>query len=422
VDVVVLSTPSATPTNVLVTSSDPSVATATSGPIAAGSVTATLTITTGQAGTTTLIIQAGGQTRSVKVVVGGASPFVVPYVFAKPAGLSVLSPPSAGAVISAAGRQSAIALALLASPAGVQAPVTVTSTNPGVATATATAISAGSQTTQVTITTIADGVATIVLRAGSETRVLTVVVGTPAPNMLPLISARSVGVSSIRAPRAGEIFTPTGVVRTVRVVVLGAPAANDTAVTITSSDPSIVSALSPAVVHAGEQTVDVQLTTNNSGTATLTLSVNGQILTLGVAVGVDVAADRISLIAGPPVGVSVVRAGSAGQVIAPEGVVSLPTLRIPLLLSPATAPVQVTVTTGNSSIVTLGGLGSTTVTIAQGEQTIDLPLAIAGTRGAALLFFEFDGQRREMLVIVGEPSNSQLPLVSSPVVGVEVRQ
>jgi hypothetical protein len=422
VDVVVLSTPSATPTNVLVTSSDPSVATATSGPIAAGSLTATLTITTGQAGTTTLIIQAGGQTRSVKVVVGGASPLVVPYLSAKPAGVSVLSPPSAGAVISLAGRQSAIGLALLASPAAAQTPVTVTSSNPAVATATAAAIPAGNQTTQVTVTAIADGVATIVLRAGTETRVLTVVVGTPAPNTIPLISARAVGVSTLRAPRGGELFAPTGTIRTIRVVVLAAPATSDTAVTITSSDPTIVSALSPAIVHAGDRTVDLQLTTNNSGTATLTLSVNGQAVTLDVAVGVDVAAERLPLIAGPPVGISVVRAGSAGQVIAPEGVVSLPTLKIGLLTAPAAAPVQVTVSSRAPSLVSFGSGSSTTATIAQGEQTIDLPLAIAGTRGAALLFFEFDGQRREMLVVVGTPPNSQLPLVTSPVLGVEVRQ
>jgi hypothetical protein len=168
--------------------------------------------------------------------------------------------------------------------------------------------------------------------------------------------------------------------------------------------------------------VDVQLTTNNPGRATLTLSVNGQTLTLDVAVGVDVAADRMPLIAGPPVGVSVVRAGSAGQVIAPEGVVSLPTLKIPLLASPAVTPVQVTVTSGNPSMVSLGGLGSTTVSIAQGEQTIDLPLSIAGTGGTGLLFFEFEGQRRELLVIVGEPPNGQLPLLSAPVVGVEIKQ
>jgi hypothetical protein len=117
-----------------------------------------------------------------------------------------------------------------------------------------------------------------------------------------------------------------------------------------------------------------------------------------------------------------VRAGSAGQVIAPEGVVSLPTLKIGLLTAPAAAPVQVTVSSRAPSLVSFGSGSSTTATIAQGEQTIDLPLAIAGTRGAALLFFEFDGQRREMLVVVGTPPNSQLPLVTSPVLGVEVRQ
>jgi hypothetical protein len=81
----------------------------------------------------------------------------------------------------------------------------------------------------------------------------------------------------------------------------------------------------------------------------------------------------------------------------------------------------VTVTSAAPSLVSFGSGSSTTATIAQGEQTIDLPLAIAGTRGTALLFFEFEGQRRELLVIVGEPSNGQLPLLSAPVVGVEIK-
>jgi hypothetical protein len=320
-----------------------------------------------------------------------------------------------------AGQPKTVNVMVLPTPAATPTAVFISSSDPAVATATSGPIAAGSQTATLTITAGQVGTTTLTVRAGTETRVLTVVVGTPASNTIPLISARPVGVSTIRALRAGELFAPTGAVRTIRVVVLGAPAAADTPVTITSSDPGIVSALSPAVVSAGEQTVDVQLTTNNAGKATLTLSVGGQTLTLEVAVGIDVPAERMPLVTGPPVGVSVVRAGSAGHVIAPEGAVSLPTVRVPLLTSPAAAPVQVTVTTGAASIVSLGGSTSIAVTIAQGGQTVDLPLSIAGTRGMALLFFEFEGQRREMLVVVGEPPNARLPLLSAPVVGVEIR-
>ncbi|MGB2715170.1 MAG: Ig-like domain-containing protein [Vicinamibacterales bacterium] len=421
VDVVVLSAPAASSTNVSITSSNPAVAMATSGPIAAGSQTATLLITAGEAGTATLIIRAGGETRSLKVVVGGASPFGIPYVFGPPVGVSVLPAPSAGYVIAAAGEQSTLALALLSTPAGAQTPVTVTSTNPAVATATAGVIAAGDQTTQVSITTLANGVTTIVLRAGGVTRLLTVVVGTPAPNAIPLIAASPVGVSSIRGPRAGEIFAPTAAARTVRVRFLNAPAANDTQVDVTSSDPAVATATSPAVIHAGEQTLDVVLATGNAGRATLTFSAAGQTLTLDVAVGIDAVAEKTPLVSSAPAGVSIARAGSVGHVIAPASVVSLPTLKIPLLTTPAAGPIQVTVTSGAPSLVSFGGAGSTTVTIAQGEQTIELPLSISGTPGATLLFFEFEGQRRELLVIVGNPPNSQLPLLTAPVVGVEIK-
>ena len=102
--------------------------------------------------------------------------------------------------------------------------------------------------------------------------------------------------------------------------------------------------------------------------------------------------------------------------------VAVATAGFSLLTAPAVAPIQVSATSGAASLVSIGGSASTTLTIAQGEQTIDLPLAISGARGAALLFFEFEGQRRELLVIVGEPSKSELPLLTAPVVGIQIQQ
>ena len=173
--------------------------------------------------------------------------------------------------------------------------------------------------------------------------------------------------------------------------------------------------------------MDLALSTGSAGRATLTLTVNGEARTLGVAVGIDASPGQLPHLFAKPVGLSLLAPPSmgrarAGEVFAPEGVVSLPTLKLPLLANAAAAPIQVTVTSRDPSLVSIGGLGSTTVTIAQGEQTIDLSLAIAGTRGAAQLVFEFEGQRRELLVIVGEPPNSQLPLLAAPIVGIEIRQ
>jgi hypothetical protein len=311
--VAVLSSPAATPTEVSITSTNPAVVTATSGPIAAGQQMATLSIVTSQAGTATLIVRAGGETRSVTINVGGGTPAAIPYLFTKPVGASLLAPPSIGHFLTVANRQASLSLTLLSAPAAVDTPVTIASSNPAVATATSGPVAAGSQVAQVSITSIADGMTSIVLRAGSDTRLLTIVVGAPTLDRVPLFAER-------------------------------------------------------------------------------------------------------------PVGVSVVAGSSLGHVLAPRDVVSLPTLRIPLLPTPAPAPIQVSITSGAPSIVNVGVSGSTTATIAQGQQVIDLPLSIAGTQGAPVLVFEFGGQRRELLVIVGTPPAAQIPLLAAPIVGIEIKQ
>ncbi len=436
---VVLSAPAATATNVSVTSSNPAVATATSGPIEAGSRTARLSITTGQSGTAVLIVRAGTETRSVTVVVGGASPLGIPYVFAKPVGLSLLAPPSiaggrGGEIFAPAAALRTVRVVVLAVPATADTPVAITSSDPAIVTAASPAIvRAGEQTVDLGLSTGSAGRATLTLTVNGGALTLGVAVGIDAsPGQVPHLFAKPVGLSLLAPPsiggaRGGEIFAPAAAVRTIRVVVLAAPATADTPVAITSSAPAIATAASLAIVRAGEQTVDLALSTGSAGRATLTLTVNGEALTLGVAVGIDASPGQVPHLFAKPVGLSLLAPPSigrarTGEVFAPEGVVSLPTLKLPLLASAAAAPIQVTVTSGAPSLVSIGGLGSTTVTIAQGEQTIDLPLAIAGTRGAAQLVFEFEGQRRELLVIVGEPPTSQLPLLSSPVVGVEIRQ
>ena len=83
-------------------------------------------------------------------------------------------------------------------------------------------------------------------------------------------------------------------------------------------------------------------------------------------------------------------------------------------------PPTVTVTSSNASVVSFGTGATTTGTIFAGEQVLQLPLAISGTQGAALVTFEFNGERREVVVIVGTPSPSEIPAVTAPVVGVKV--
>ena len=55
-----------------------------------------------------------------------------------------------------------------------------------------------------------------------------------------------------------------------------------------------------------------------------------------------------------------------------------------------------------------------------GAQVLNLQLSIVGTEGVSLLTFEFEGQRRELMVIVGNPPASGIPALTAPVVGVQV--
>jgi hypothetical protein len=419
-DIAVLPVPASGSTAVSVTSTNPAIASATSGPIPAGGQVAHVTITTGQAGIATLIITAGSETRSVTVIVGGNAAVAVPAIIAKPVGMALTNPPVVGRAITTTGTQSVLTLALFSAPVTANTAVVVESSNPAVATGSAAAVASGSQVTALTINAHGDGTATLILRAGDIVRAVTVTVGTTAAGSTPLSVARPVGASLRALPSLGHVFAPLGMSRTISVRVLDAPAASPVPVTVTSSDPSIVSLAVPAVVPAGQQVVELQLSTGAGGTATLTIEAAGARFAIDVVVGSNpTAASRF--VAGPPVGVAVRVAPSLGRIIAPANVGSTPAITVPLLSAPATAAVSVTVTTSDTSIAGIGTTATVSLTVDAGSQVLALPLSIPGTEGVALLTFDFEGQRRELLVIVGNPPASQLPAITAPVIGVEVQ-
>jgi hypothetical protein len=211
-----------------------------------------------------------------------------------------------------------------------------------------------------------------------------------------------------------------GTTRTISVRVLDAPATAPTPVTVISSDPMIVTVAGQVIVPAGQQVVDLELATGAGGRATLTLEVAGARFEIGVVVGSNPGPSSPT-IGAAPVGVSVVAAPSLGRIIAPPNVGSTPTIVVPLLAAPAAASVTVTVTTSDAAIAGIGTSASVELVIGTGSQVVGLPLSIPGTEGVAVLRFDFEGQRRELVVIVGNPPASQIPAVTSPIVGVEIR-
>jgi hypothetical protein len=252
------------------------------------------------------------------------------------------------------------------------------------------------------------------------TRAVTVIVGMPPPGSTPFIMAMPVGVSIVPLPSAGEVFAPLGATRTISARVLSAPAAVDTPVSVTSSDPTVVALAAPAIVPAGLQVAELTLTTGAGGRATLIIEAAGARFEIRVVVGSSPTSSSPT-VGAPPVGISVVAAPSLGRILAPAGVANAaPAIIVPLLAAPAAAPVQVVVTTSNPEVAAVGPDASVTLTIEAGAQVVNLPLSIVGTEGVALLTFEFEGERRELLVIVGDPPASVIPVLTAPVVGVEV--
>jgi hypothetical protein len=243
-----------------------------------------------------------------------------------------------------------------------------------------------------------------------------VIVGTPAPNQSPVVFAPATGVAIPSFPFIGQAFAPVETSSTLGILLLPAPAATPRQVTVTSSDPAVVRVnASPVLVPAGERLVPVDLTTGAAGRATLTLETDGLQREFAVIVGSSPTPASSPVITALPAGVSVVPFAGIGRVIAPAGTPVIATLGVQLLTTPRAEQVNVTVTSSDPAVVVTGN-----GTIAAGESVLPVTISTFGNEGAALLTFEFDGQRLALQVVVGNPPASQLPAVTAPVIGVRV--
>jgi hypothetical protein len=416
VDLLAAVTGSATP--VTVTSSNTSIVTASADPIPGGSRAAQLVIRAGANGVATLIVRAGDRAVAITVFVGPPPPGLVPPIVAAPVGFAIVNPPNAGRIVMTAGRQTVVSIAVLAAPATGVTPVTVSTSAASVATATAGDIQPGETVTQLTVNAAADGVATLIVRAGGEVRTVTIFVGTPPPGSTPIAFADAVGVSVIALPTIGKAFAPANASRTVVIALFDTPVATDTLVTVTSSDPAIVSAASPAVVPAGGQSVQLTLVTGGNGLATLTLEGGGLRRQLLIESGRDPTPRTSQPIVAAPVAFSLRPNGSAGGIVGPKDAVASATVTVPLLAAAAGGPTPVHVTSSNTQVALVAGGAAVDVVMNAGEQVVNLSLLTTGTEGAAVITFEFGGERRELLVIVGAPT--QIPAVTAPAVGVRI--
>jgi hypothetical protein len=189
---------------------------------------------------------------------------------------------------------------------------------------------------------------------------------------------------------------------------------------VTTSDATVATVSPGAIVRAGQQLVNLEIVTGAAGTATLTIEVGGVRRELTIVVGSDPTPGTTPPVVAAPVGVTVIPNPSIGRVFGTPGTASSATLGVPLLDVPAPAAMLATVASSNVAIVTVGSGATTTISIGAGERLLQLPIAISGAQGAALITIEFNGQRRELVIVVGNPPASEIPAVTAPIVGVRI--
>lgn len=330
-------------------------------------------------------------------------------------GASVSQAPSLGYVLLPAGRTQVTLVQALGAPAATLTPVTVSSSNPAVAVGIATPVQPGEQTASLTIEAVADGVATITLRAGSDVRAVTVIVGTPPAGFTPLALAPIVGASVVAAPSVGQVVFAAGQSAETTVTLLSLPHVGPTPlpVTVTSSQPGVATA-SASPVAPGSQVTTLSIAALANGTAELTLRGGDSVRSILVVVGTPTA-DRTPPVLALPVGASVTGFPFVGKAFVPAaqgvnlGVLFLPEAR--------QAPTTVTVTSNRTDVV---AVTQPSVSIPAGQLTVPLALA-TGAAGSATLTMRAGDIVREFEIVVGSgPTPSNAPVIAAMPVGASV--
>jgi hypothetical protein len=239
-------------------------------------------------------------------------------------------------------------------------------------------------------------------------------VGAVPPAQTPTVVAPAVGISLPRLQYAGQTAVVPATTATFGLVLLPTPRATDTPVTVSSSNTAVAQVLTPTVqIPAGSRVMQLQVATGVAGTTTLIIEFDGRKQEYVLFVGSPVPAST-PVAPALPIGVSIVPApgGSDGsRIVAPAGSPLTPSLGVQLLTTPRASAVSVTVTTSDPSIVSVGAGTTMALTLEAGSLVLPTTFTTLGTVGSAVLSFEFDGMRRELLIVVGNPPSSQLPAV-----------
>jgi trimeric autotransporter adhesin len=415
IPVMLLSAPAGADTTVTISSSNPGAANVTTEVvIKAGSRVADVPITAGSAGTATLTLRAGNEISQLTLVVG--PPFgAAPPIVTKPVGFVTLSPPTLGKVFVPVAAHSTVNLRLLSAAALADTPVSVTSSNPSVASVTGVvSVPAGSQIASFDLTTGVEGTATLTLRTATDVRLLTVFVGTAPADVLPITVAEPVGIVTLQPPLIGRVFGAVAGHSVVTVRLLSSPATVTTPVTIVSSNPGVVAATGEVSIAAGSQTATIDLSNGIEGTAILTFRAGGEVRQLSVVVGTP-PEGTVPLVIAQPVGVTLLQQRQLGHVFSPVGGSASVTLT--LLASAANADTPVFITTSDANVAGGGG----PVVIASGSRSATIHIQ-TGVQGVATLTVKAGDVASQLVVVVGTPPAALLPVITAPIVGLEIQK
>jgi hypothetical protein len=261
----------------------------------------------GTAGSATLTLQGGGLRRVLTVFVGPPPADQLPPAVSQAVGVMVLPPLSLGTVFAPVAAAQTVGVVLFDTPAASPVTVQLESSDPSVASVPAQiVVGAGDRVALIPVTSGgAPGEATLVLRAGTVMRVLTVIVGPPPADRVPPAVSPAVGVNVLPLAAVAHVAVPTaGAAPVVTVQLVGVPAAVDRIVTVSSSDPAVATVVGDVVLRAGERVATFNIATGQEGVAVLTLEFDGQRRGLVVVVG-PVSPGRIPAVTAPVLGVRV---------------------------------------------------------------------------------------------------------------------
>jgi hypothetical protein len=419
---VLLKQAAATPTTVQLSSGNTDVVMVpASVTVPAGERGVVVPITAGTAGTATITLRFGDQMRQLTVHVGTPpADAVPPAVSTHPVGVLVLPPLSLGTVFAPVSSAQTLGILFLPAASGSPTTVLLSSSDPAVAAVPASiVIPAGERVAQIPITGGVAGTATITLKAGDITRVLTVVVGTPSAEQLPPGVAQPVGVFVLPPLALGTVFAGLSGTQSVGLLVYpdGAPAART--LTLTSSDPAVASVPASLQVAAGQKVVQVPITGGGSaGEAKITLR-DGTIVREFAVISGTPPADRIPPAAAQPVGTMVLPLLGT----APVGYVAMPVGANPVVTAqivevPPAVDAIVTINSDRPGVAMV----ASPVILRAGDRVVALSITAGTESGVATLTLEFGNEKRTVKVIVGTPPADALPAMMAPVVGVRVNQ